>query len=65
MMCERVVAWFRDFPVSEMNQAKNTQGMDRLPQNILFYRDGVSESQFGMVAYEEKKQIREGCQMVL
>lgn len=32
-----------------------------LPQHILFYRDGVSESQFGMVRKEELPQIIEAC----
>ena len=33
-----------------------------LPDNILFYRDGVSESQFGMVRSEELHQIEKGAQ---
>lgn len=34
-----------------------------LPANILFYRDGVSESQFGMVYKEEYPQIRKACEI--
>lgn len=52
-MCERVVAWV------ETNQHKAAS--DRLPKAILFFRDGVSESQFGMVRHEELRQIQEGC----
>jgi eukaryotic translation initiation factor 2C len=37
------------------------QNMGQLPQHILFYRDGVSESQFGMVSLEELPLIRRGC----
>ena len=32
-----------------------------LPKDILFYRDGVSESQYGMVKVEELRLIKEGC----
>lgn len=32
-----------------------------LPLNILFYRDGVSESQFGMVLTQELPQIEKAC----
>ena len=32
------------------------------PSNILFYRDGVSESQYGMVKDEELPQIVTACQ---
>ncbi|KAF7867569.1 uncharacterized protein EAF02_009760 [Botrytis sinoallii] len=32
-----------------------------IPDHILFYRDGVSESQFGIVRHHEKQQIFDGC----
>ncbi|KAI9646022.1 hypothetical protein NHQ30_005460 [Ciborinia camelliae] len=32
-----------------------------LPEHILFYRDGVSESQYGMVVTDELPLIRAGC----
>lgn len=32
-----------------------------VPSHILFYRDGVSESQFGMVKQKEIPLIRSGC----
>ncbi|KAF7857920.1 hypothetical protein EAF04_009277 [Stromatinia cepivora] len=48
MVHERLYAWYR----------KNTQ----LPQNIILYRDGVSESQYGMVRSEEMLKIEEACQ---
>lgn len=32
------------------------------PEHILFYRDGVSDSQYGMVYDEELPKIREGCE---
>src|SRR3954451_21481923 len=31
------------------------------PQHILFYRDGVSESQYGMVIADEIPRIKAGC----
>lgn len=34
----------------------------RLPKHILFYRDGISESQYGMVLHEERDKILAGCQ---
>lgn len=34
---------------------------NKLPENILFYRDGVSESQYGMVHDKEVQLIRDGC----
>lgn len=53
-MKEHVLGWF--------NQNSTKTGLSRLPKKILFYQDGVSESQFGMVACEEKHQIEHGCQ---
>ncbi|KAF7949123.1 hypothetical protein EAE96_008292 [Botrytis aclada] len=32
-----------------------------LPEHILFYRDGVSESQYGMVVIDELPRIKTGC----
>jgi len=40
-------------------------GLQRLPKHILFYRDGVSESQYGMVRFEEMPQIKQACQQTL
>ncbi|TGO08682.1 hypothetical protein BTUL_0196g00060 [Botrytis tulipae] len=34
---------------------------DSLPEHILFYRDGVSESQYGMVVNDEIPLVRAGC----
>jgi eukaryotic translation initiation factor 2C len=39
----------------------NARPEGRFPQHILFYRDGVSESQYGMVKLEELQRIRDGC----
>ena len=36
-----------------------------MPKHILFYRDGVSESQYGMVYLEELPLIRDGCRAAL
>ncbi len=47
MICERLTAYY----------PKNN---NKLPSHILFYRDGVSESQYGMVKDEELPQIRDG-----
>ena len=48
MMLERLDLWCK----------KNN---DKLPQKILFYRDGVSEDQFAMVKRHELKAIRLAC----
>ncbi|CAG8980358.1 hypothetical protein HYALB_00013683 [Hymenoscyphus albidus] len=53
MVEERVIAWF--------NKAGEAKSSLRLPANIIFYRDGVSESQFKTVLDSEKKQIMDGC----
>lgn len=37
-------------------------GNSKLPSNILFYRDGVSESQFAAVRDDELVKIQKGCQ---
>ncbi|KAF2207356.1 hypothetical protein CERZMDRAFT_71606 [Cercospora zeae-maydis SCOH1-5] len=47
MMIDRLEAWY----------AKNGSA----PENILFYRDGVSESQFAMVKNQELPKIRNAC----
>lgn len=39
---------------------KNNNGT--LPENVLIYRDGVSESQYGQVLDQELPQIRDACQ---
>ncbi|TVY84813.1 Protein argonaute 1B [Lachnellula suecica] len=59
MMAERVKAWYR--------KANGTipRPKEVLPKNILFYRDGVSESQYGMVYHEERQQIFDGCEQAL
>ncbi|KAF7937288.1 uncharacterized protein EAE98_001602 [Botrytis deweyae] len=41
------------------NEEEENEG--NLPLNILFYRDGVSESQFGMVLTQELPQIDKAC----
>jgi eukaryotic translation initiation factor 2C len=38
-----------------------TMNSETLPEHILFYRDGVSESQYGMVRKEELPLIEKGC----
>ena len=48
MMGERLQAW------------KDNNG-GKLPTNILFYRDGVSESQFPELKRTELRDIRDGC----
>jgi hypothetical protein len=48
MVFERLGAWY----------AKNQR---TLPANVLFYRDGVSESQFAMVQRSELPKIQAGC----
>ena len=60
MMKERVLAWQAK---SQMDADLKKAGWKaQLPDRILFYRDGVSESQYGMVLHEEKDQIMRRCQ---
>jgi len=59
MMKERVIAWYNKTKGDK--KLKNEAWRSRLPDHILFYRDGVSESQYGMVLHEEKPQILDGC----
>ncbi|PBP24089.1 QDE2 protein, partial [Diplocarpon rosae] len=59
MIAERVQAWFSK---SKTDPLKSSRWETQLPDRILFYRDGVSESQYGMVLHEEKDQIMRGCQ---
>jgi eukaryotic translation initiation factor 2C len=60
MMKERVLAWYNK--TKKDPKLKNEPWKKRLPEHVLFYRDGVSESQYGMVLFEEKDQILDGCQ---
>lgn len=53
MVKERVNAWI-------LSAWANEEKMP-MPETFLFYRDGVSESQYGMVKEEELPQIRDGC----
>ncbi|KAL3421178.1 piwi domain-containing protein [Phlyctema vagabunda] len=52
MIKERVLAWY--------HHSKETITTKRLPRAIMIYRDGVSESQYGMVLKEEHPQVMEG-----
>lgn len=54
------MAWY-DKTKSDRNM-KTAGWKKRLPDQVLFYRDGVSESQYGMILHEEKAQIMDGCQ---
>lgn len=67
MMEERLKAWVEH--AIQANKAAKTNakltGKNLLPSRILFYRDGVSESQYGMVLHEEKPQIILACEKVL
>lgn len=49
MVKEHLRAWY------------NCEKQKTLPTHILFYRDGVSDSQFGMVSCEEFPQIQTAC----
>lgn len=54
------MAWYDK---TKSDRKMKTEGWKkRLPDHVLFYRDGVSESQYGMVLHEEKAQIMDGCQ---
>ncbi|CAG8960884.1 hypothetical protein HYFRA_00002421 [Hymenoscyphus fraxineus] len=69
MIKERVIAW-QGKAMAAMDPKKTPAGPKRtpkpaLPSHIFFYRDGVSESQLGMVRKEELPQIKEGCGMAL
>lgn len=52
MVKERFLAWV----YKNQSRAANI-----VPQMLLFYRDGVSESQYAAVASQEVPQIRRGC----
>ncbi|KAK5694245.1 hypothetical protein LTR97_009867 [Elasticomyces elasticus] len=51
MICERLVHWYAQ-----------SQNKKILPADILFYRDGVSESQFAMVKQDELRKVQLGCE---
>ena len=55
MMYERFLAWYK--------KSKETKKGRLLPANVLIYRDGVSESQYGMVLEQEMPEIIRGCKM--
>jgi hypothetical protein len=59
MIKERVIAWYNR--TKEDPTLKTASWKGRIPTHLLFYRDGVSESQYGMVLDEEKDQILDGC----
>lgn len=59
MMKERLLVWARR--VLEGPPGLGGVYPKILPDQILFYRDGVSESQFGMVRHHETQQIFDGC----
>ncbi|KAF8852748.1 stem cell self-renewal protein Piwi [Acephala macrosclerotiorum] len=59
MMEERILAYRAN--MISWNSTHATQPLPELPQHILFYRDGVSESQFGMVKEKELPLIKNGC----
>lgn len=65
MMEDRLKAWVQK--TIEDNKSKKQKVVDTgfLPDSILFYRDGVSESQYGMVLHEEKPQILQSCKNIL
>lgn len=64
-MKERVIAWYDAASAASETETSLTGVAKLLPKSILFYRDGVSESQYGMVMCEEKYQILRGCQDAL
>ncbi|KAB8292552.1 hypothetical protein EYC80_008261 [Monilinia laxa] len=59
MIYERLAAWYRKHKTMVAIKAEN-----KLPANIIFYRDGVSESQYGMVRSEEMPQIKAACKKI-
>ncbi|KAG4441773.1 hypothetical protein IFR05_002764 [Cadophora sp. M221] len=62
MIKERVMTWYRKMKDRPAPNPMGTKTGDTwFPKKILFYRDGVSESQYGMVRYQELPQISEGC----
>ncbi|TGO21637.1 hypothetical protein BPAE_0208g00070 [Botrytis paeoniae] len=60
MMKERLLAW-AERVLRNIKPGLGGIYPQILPDHILFYRDGVSESQFGMVRHHEKQQIFDGC----
>ena len=49
---------------SRLSMWMNKGGNSALPDNILIYRDGVSEGQYAIVLDEELPLIREGCKVL-
>ncbi|CAG8983837.1 hypothetical protein HYALB_00005475 [Hymenoscyphus albidus] len=60
MVQERILAW-----VDRANDDPRIQDAYVLPKMLLFYRDGVSESQYDMVRDQEVPEIRAGCTSAL
>lgn len=58
MVKERLLAWCH-------TQEREGSASEKLPSSILFYRDGVSESQYGDVHSVEIKRIKRGFQLAL
>ncbi|KAH6666296.1 Piwi domain-containing protein [Halenospora varia] len=66
MMKERLRAWILKSKRPGNNGPANPsrKPTDYVPMRILFYRDGVSESQYGMVIHEELPKIEDACREV-
>ncbi|TGO86607.1 hypothetical protein BPOR_0290g00070 [Botrytis porri] len=60
MIKERLLVWAESV-LKDIKPRVGGQYPQILPDHILFYQDGVSESQFGMVRHHEKQQIFDGC----
>jgi len=61
MLSDRLVEAFKSRLVLWRGRAPNAKP---LPENIIIFRDGVSESQFSMVVDRELPHIREACQLM-
>ncbi|KAH7314219.1 Piwi domain-containing protein [Rhexocercosporidium sp. MPI-PUGE-AT-0058] len=61
MIKERVKAWYMKMKDMPTHPVGKRTGDAWFPKRILFYRDGVSESQYGMVRHQELPQITAGC----
>ncbi|KAL2061612.1 hypothetical protein VTL71DRAFT_6989 [Oculimacula yallundae] len=61
MIKERVRVWYNSMKANTKRPVEFKTSDHWLPKRILFYRDGVSESQYGMVRHQELPQILAGC----
>lgn len=61
---QEMVAHLRDMLISRLRLWQKRGGQGKLPENILVYRDGVSEGQYSLVIDQELPLLRAACKAV-